>query len=149
MKQVIIHSMEASDLDGVAALEELSFTSPWSKQALQEAWQNPNYIFAVAKTEKGQVVGYAGMLCVLDEGDILNVAVSPAFQRQGIGSRLMETLVAYAQERSIRAMTLEVRAGNQGAILLYEKMGFQKAGIRKGFYDLPKEDAVIMWKNDL
>jgi ribosomal-protein-alanine N-acetyltransferase len=141
--------MEASDLDGVAALEELSFTSPWSKQALQEAWQNPNYIFAVAKTEKSQVVGYAGMLCVLDEGDILNVAVSPAFQRQGIGSRLMESLIAYAQERSIRAMTLEVRAGNQGAILLYERMGFQKAGIRKGFYDLPKEDAVIMWKNDL
>lgn len=146
-KNMHIRRMEEADLPAVAALERKSFSMPWSEQALREAMEKEQYVFVVAEADS--VIGYGGMLCILDEADITNIAVDRHWFRRGVGTNLIRALAAAAKERGICAMTLEVRAGNEPAIALYEKMGFQIAGVRKRFYEKPVEDAVIMWKSSL
>ncbi|MEG1945733.1 MAG: ribosomal protein S18-alanine N-acetyltransferase [Lachnospiraceae bacterium] len=93
---------------------------------------------------EGQIEGYCGMYCSLEEGEITNVAVNPMMQRQGIGRKVVEDVLQQASKRGITQVVLEVRVSNHPAITLYEKLGFQEIGIRKGFYEKPKEDAAIM-----
>ena len=100
-------------------------------------------------TEGDQVVGYAGLYQVLDEGDITNIAVLPSARKKGIGTALTHALIEAGEQRAIHAFTLEVRVGNAAAIHIYEKLGFVTAGVRKGFYEKPKEDALIMWRRQL
>lgn len=100
-------------------------------------------IFLVAEHE-GTVLGYLGCQTVLDEGYITNVAVSPERRRQGIGERLLAELLLRAQNAGLAFVTLETRMGNEAAISLYEKAGFIKVGVRRGFYRNPPEDAVLM-----
>ena len=94
--------------------------------------------------EKGRILGYCGLLMVLDEGDVTNVAVCRDRQREGIGNFLMESMIRLAEERGITMIHLEVRAGNETAIRLYERQGFVRDGLRKGYYTEPTEDAVLM-----
>ncbi len=142
-----IRRMKQGDVPEVAELEARSFSSPWSAQSLSDALQKESYVFVVAKEER--IIGYGGMRCILDEADIANIAVDSTRFRRGVGTRILEALLAEAKQRKIRAVTLEVRDSNAAAIALYEKMGFVTAGIRKGFYEKPKEDARIMWKRSL
>ena len=100
-------------------------------------------------TEDDQVVGYAGLYQVLDEGDITNIAVLPSARKKGIGTALTHALIEAGEQRAIHAFTLEVRVGNVAAIHIYEKLGFVSAGVRKGFYEKPKEDALIMWRRQM
>ena len=93
--------------------------------------------------EAESAVGYVGMHHILDEGYITNVVVHPAYRRKGVASALLRELEAYAQAHGLTRITLEVRASNQKAIALYEKMGYDEDGVRPGFYDSPKEDARI------
>ena len=88
-------------------------------------------------------VGYVGMHHILDEGYITNVAVHPAYRRRGVATALLEQLEKYAESHDMSRITLEVRASNDKAIALYKKMGYKKEGVRPGFYDSPKEDALI------
>lgn len=143
----MIRRMREEDLQAAAELEQKYFSVPWSLKALAESLQNPDYLFVVAETEE-KVIGYAGLLKVLDEGDITNIVMEEAFRGQGIGRLLVEGLLDEGRKEGICAFTLEVRAGNQTAIRLYEKLGFTRAGIRPGFYEKPEEDAVIMWKQE-
>ena len=94
--------------------------------------------------EKCRILGYCGLLTVLDEGDVTNVAVRRDRQREGIGNFLMESMIRLAEERGITMIHLEVRAGNETAIRLYERQGFVRDGLRKGYYTDPTEDAVLM-----
>ena len=98
--------------------------------------------------EKEKILGYCGLLTVLDEGDVTNVAVRKDRQREGIGNFLMESMVRLACERGITMIHLEVRAGNETAIRLYERQGFVKDGLRKAYYTDPTEDAVLMTRTD-
>jgi ribosomal-protein-alanine N-acetyltransferase len=93
------------------------------------------------------VAGYAGVQCVLDEGYITNVAVDTAFRGRGIATRLLTALDEMARARGLTFLTLEVRASNQAAIALYETCGYQKAGVRRGFYTKPREDAILYTKH--
>ncbi len=134
--------MTAASAKDAAELEVLVFGSPWSEAALIAAAEHPNGSFLCAFCD-GVFAGYAGMLCVLDEGQICNVAVSPAFRRMGIGAALMAAQVESARMRGLSFMTLEVRAGNLAAQGLYEKYGWKKVGVRKNFYAKPREDAFL------
>ena len=96
--------------------------------------------------KNGSIVGYCGYLQVLDEADITNVAVDAASRRDGVGESMLQELMRRGAQKGIKAFTLEVRESNLAAISLYQKLGFASAGIRKNFYDAPKENAVIMWK---
>lgn len=102
-----------------------------------------NGMFLVVE-EKDRILGYCGLLTVLDEGDVTNVAVRRDRQREGIGNFLMESMIRLAEERGITMIHLEVRAGNETAIRLYERQGFVRDGLRKGYYTDPTEDAVLM-----
>lgn len=142
-QQIKLVKMEERHIKEMAGIERLCFSDPWSYDALYEELENPTAAFFVAELE-GRCVGYAGMYSVVDEGYINNVAVHPGCRRQGVASLLMEKLQDYAREKHLSFLTLEVRASNSPAILLYEKFGFQRAGIRKGYYREPREDAVLM-----
>ena len=135
--------MDRSHLAGVAALEKLCFAVPWTEAMLAEELYNPAASFIVAEGPAGQVLGYAGLHVVLDEGYIDNVAVRPECRRQGIGDRLLEVFCRFGQAH-LAFLTLEVRPSNAAAVALYEKHGFQEAGRRKDYYTDPTEDALLL-----
>lgn len=139
--------MEATHLAQVAALEVCCFSAPWSEALLARELEQDTTEYRVALDEAGAVLGYAGFYTVLDEGCITNVAVWPKCRRQGVGTRLMQALTAAAEKRKLAFLTLEVRAGNQSAIGLYQAHGFQAVGTRKQYYDHPVEDAVLMTRS--
>ena len=130
-------------LDALVELEHQCFSVPWTRGQLTAELPDDHHEFLVA--EAGEtVLGYVGMMVVLDEGYISNVAVSPDHRRQGIASALIEALLRRAEELQLSFLTLEVRESNGPAIALYERFGFSPVGRRKGYYDAPKEDAILM-----
>lgn len=142
---VVIRFMEEQDLEQAAQLERLCFSQPWSLKLLQDSFFGPWDTLFVAGLQ-GRVCGYAALRILAGEGEIQRIAVHPDFRRLGIGSKLMEAMDVFSREKKTGATTLEVRAGNTGAIGLYKSYGFVEEGLRKGYYRNPVEDAVIMWK---
>ena len=136
--------MAAAHLDEVAELERICFSVPWSRSMLAEELDNACSAFLAAVDETGRVVGYAGLLVVLDEGYITNVAVHPDFRRRGIAQKLLDVFENFATANKLAFLTLEVRESNYGAIALYGSRGYRGVGRRKNYYEHPKEDAVIM-----
>ena len=140
--EIAIAKMQDKDIPEVANIEARVFSMPWSEQGFADALKQDT-IFVTAK-RKERVLGYCGMYCSFEEGEITNVAVLPEAQNQGIGKKIISGLLRAALEKNISRIVLEVRVSNTPAIRLYEGFGFQKAGIRKGFYEKPREDAAIM-----
>lgn len=138
-----IDRMTFEDCAQVYLLLEKCFTVPWSYQDIKDMFVRPGYYNLVARKEK-KLVGYIGILAVLDEADITNVAVDPGFRRMHIGTALLNGLLALAREEKIEHIFLEVRQSNQAAIRLYENAGFSAVDIRKNYYEQPQEDAVIL-----
>lgn len=139
----LIRTMQIKDIDAVAKIEEATFTQPWSKQGFLDALNLGNAVFLVAE-EKSKILGYIGMYFSLDEGEITNVAVDARQRCRGIGGQLIREMKNQAERRSIAKIVLEVRVSNHSAIRLYEHYGFVHLGVRKDFYQFPKEDAYIM-----
>ena len=138
-----IRPMEKEDSPAVRDLLASCFSRPWSLQSLEQMFDREGYYNLLAVSE-GQIIGYIGMLAVMDEADITNVAVAPPWRRQHLGDRLLAALLETAKEHGIMHIYLEVRSSNQAAIGLYKKAGFTPAGIRKAYYQNPAEDAVLM-----
>ena len=114
---------------------------------LAEELENQCAAFLVAEDgQTGAVMGYAGLLVVADEGYITNVAVFPEYRRQGVAAKILEIYLNFAQANRLAFLTLEVRPSNEAAIALYQRYGFEEVGRRKNYYDLPKEDALILRK---
>ena len=134
---------EAWMLPQLEALERSCFSMPWTREMLSSQLPDEHHVF-LAAVEEGKILGYVGMMQVLDEGYISNVAVAPEARRQGIGDKLIAALLERARSAALSFVTLEVRAGNAPAIALYEKHGFRPVGLRRGYYDCPKEDALLM-----
>ena len=147
MKQVKIVPMAAEHLDRLEQLERMCFSRPWSKKMLAEELDNQCAAFLVAvEPETEKAVGYAGLLVVADEGYITNVAVDPSCRRQGVAAQLLQVFDNFAKGNHLAFLTLEVRPSNAAAIALYEGFGFREGGRRRNYYDLPKEDALILTK---
>ena len=140
-----IEIMNASHVAQIAALEKICFSDPWSERSIASELDNKLAFWLVA-TEGEQVTGYIGSQTVMDETDMMNVAVHPDFRRQGIAEVLVSTLVEKLKEMRSHCLTLEVRASNIPAITLYEKMGFHEIGRRRNYYRNPREDALILRK---
>ena len=141
--------MNKDHVSQIAQLEAQCFSDPWSEKSIASELENPLSLWLVAE-ENGQVYGYVGSQTVLDESDMMNVAVDPGFRRQGIARALIETLIAELSKMGSRCLRLEVRVSNENARALYARMGFQQLGLRKNYYHNPKEDALILgkeWEN--
>ncbi len=135
-------SMHEKDIFAVAAIERAVFSRPWTEQAFKMALQQDT-LFVVA-TRGDTIIGYCGMYCSYGEGEITNVAIMPEEQRRGIGRKMMEYLLEQAQQRGIVKLILEVRISNVHAIGLYRDLGFHNCGIRRNFYEMPREDGMVM-----
>ena len=142
--RVRIVPMTADHLDEVAELERICFSAPWSRNMLAEELNNALSALLVALDDSGRVVGYAGVQVILDEGYITNVAVRPECRRQGVAGKLLDVFLNFAQGNKLAFLTLEVRASNQAAIILYGTRGFRSVGRRRNYYEHPREDAIIM-----
>lgn len=137
--------MNESHVAQIAALEKRCFSDPWSENSVASELTNELSLWLVAE-EAGTVAGYVGSQTVLDETDMMNIAVAPECRRRGIAAALIEELVAQLKRRGSRILRLEVREGNAPAISLYEGLGFIRLGLRKNYYRNPKENALILGK---
>ena len=138
-----VEGLKEAHIPQIAAMERACFTDPWSESALRDELLSPLARYFVC-TQEGQVLGYIGTRMVLDECQVANVAVSPSCRREGVASFLMEAMLDFCRREGMNLVTLEVRLSNSAAQALYEKFGFQKTGIRPGYYQSPPEDAVLM-----
>lgn len=143
---MLIRRMTIEDVEQAEKLEVECFTTPWKAQSFCESLSRDDTLFLVCETEEktAEIAGYIGMYLSFEEADITNIAVSPCYRRCGIASGLLETAKEMVRESGAESIFLEVRVSNAPAIALYEKKGFINLGVRKNFYDYPKEDAYIM-----
>lgn len=140
---VEIREMQIDDLEQVMPIEQANFSVPWTENGFFTFLIRSDALFLVAEEEK-EILGYCGILISIDEGEITNVCVTGKARGRGIGRALMEELIRRMESIGVTAIHLEVRAGNAAALRLYESLGFEKDGLRRGYYELPKEDAVLM-----
>lgn len=140
-----LRRMEPEDVKQVAAIEEKNFSVPWSEESFLDSLALEHTIFVVAE-EEGEIAGYCGMYTSFQEGEIVTVAVAEKYRRQGVGSKILQFLFFESLKQNITSFFLEVRESNEAAIGLYECFGFQPIGLRKNFYEKPRENAVVMWK---
>ena len=140
-----IETMNSGHVAPIAELEKICFSDPWSEKSIASELSNKLAFWLVA-TEGERVAGYIGSQTVMDETDMMNVAVHPDFRRQGIAEALVNGLVEHLKTVGSRCLTLEVRASNAPAIALYEKLGFSEIGRRRNYYRNPREDALILRK---
>lgn len=138
--------MTVEHIDGVLAVEEATFSIPWTRKDFEREMTENNLAIYYVAVADGKVVAYAGMWHVITEGHITNVAVLEDYRKQGIGDALMEKLEQVALEKEMIGITLEVRINNTPAQRLYHKHGYRAEGLRKNYYPDTHEDAVIMWK---
>lgn len=155
---MLIREMTLEDIPQAVEIETQCFSQPWSEKSFQDSLAREDTLFLVCEeqnSEKAQkslgvfgnhscITGYIGMYISFEEADITNVAVSPSHRQKGYGNALVASAIQKAKEKQIERIFLEVRVSNLPAIALYKKMGFENLGVRKNFYDYPKEDAYIM-----
>ncbi len=137
--------MLVEDLDQVMEIENDLISPPWTREGFFTFLLKDKNMFFVVE-EKGQILGYCSMQTVLDEGDILNVAVTRDRQKEGIGYFLVDSMLMLAAARGIHIVHLEVRESNGSARRLYQRLGFKEDGFRKNYYTEPVENAVLMTK---
>lgn len=148
-QDVQIRPMEMADIPEVLRIEEACFSEPWTYQGFVDALASEMNLFVVAVVGDGQIAGYCGLYTSLDEGEITNVAVENSFRRQGVARCILDALIEKSLQMGISQIFLEVRASNVPARSLYSSFQFEDVGVRKNFYRLPTEDAIVMCrKND-
>lgn len=134
------------DIKQIAELETRTFSDAWTEKSVRETFEQTQAFITVAEVD-GKFAGYCIIYYVMDEAEIARIAISEDVRRQGIGSGLLDYTCECCREKEVTRLLLDVRKSNKGAITFYETYGFQTDGMRKNFYDLPRENAVLMSKN--
>jgi ribosomal-protein-alanine N-acetyltransferase len=143
---VELRRLEARDLDEVEAIERECYPTPWSRSMFDAELRKPSSLALGAFAADDALVGYAFVSRYVDAWHVMNVAVIDEYRRRGIASALLERLFDVTATDPRRGYTLEVRVSNTGAIKLYERLGFEARGVRRGYYTDNREDALIMWR---
>jgi len=141
-----IRVLELSDLSAIETIEQKAYPTPWSRSMFASELAKPTSI-CLGAFEGRDLVGYVINSRYVDAWHVMNVAVDPDHQRRGIATALLERLFEVTRDDERRGYTLEVRVSNEDAIALYEKLGFEARGIRRGYYTDNREDALIMWRD--
>jgi ribosomal-protein-alanine N-acetyltransferase len=147
MLELELRRLELGDLDAIERIERVSYPTPWSRSMFASELAKPSSLSFGAVDETGTLVGYLVLSRYVDAWHVMNVAVAPERRRQGIASALLHRLLELTKDDALRGYTLEVRISNLGAIRLYERFGFRRKGIRRGYYTDNREDALIMWRD--
>jgi ribosomal-protein-alanine N-acetyltransferase len=143
-----LRKLELRDLNAIEVIERVSYPTPWSRSMFAGELAKPSSLSLGAfDGETGSLVGYLVISRYVDAWHVMNVAVAPEHRRQGIATALLDRLFEVTASDERRGYTLEVRVSNEGAIKLYEEMGFVARGVRRGYYTDNREDALIMWKD--
>ena len=137
-----IVTMTEQWVPAVADLERRSFSEPWSEESLTDVLGRPEFRYLIA-CEGDKMLGYGGFYVAADEASITNIATEPEARGRGVAGTVIEAIIKEAAGMGAQTIYLEVRAGNEKSIRVYERCGFERLGVRKGFYDKPKEDAYI------
>ncbi|WP_404407627.1 ribosomal protein S18-alanine N-acetyltransferase [Jeotgalibacillus malaysiensis] len=145
MDEIRFRWMTYGDIDAVLAVEEASFSAPWSREAFENEMTINQFAKYLLLEVDGTVAGYCGLWLVMDEAHITNVAVVPELRGRKLGEKLMVKVMDMLRNEGVTMMTLEVRVSNNIAQSLYEKLGFSRGGIRKNYYSDNGEDALVMW----
>ncbi len=143
---VQIRRLETSDLNAIETIERRAYPTPWSRSMFASELAKLTSI-CLGAFEGEELVGYIVNSRYVDAWHVMNVAVDPDHQRRGVATRLLERLFELTHEDERRGYTLEVRVSNDEAIHLYEKLGFEARGLRRGYYTDNREDALIMWRD--
>jgi len=139
-----------ADLEDVLAIEQASFTNPWTREMYLAELENQGVSYCyLARDSAGVIVGFCSFWRVLDEIHLNNVAVAPARRGAGVGTALIRAVLRDSARLGARRATLEVRRSNEAAQRLYARLGFAQAGVRRGYYTSPVEDALVLWKENL
>jgi ribosomal-protein-alanine N-acetyltransferase len=146
---VIVTGMRRRHLRAVTAIERQVNPHPWSHGLFAGELRMPSSRAWVVARARTRVVGFGGLMTVLDEGHITNVAVDPEFHRRHVATRMLLVLASEAVDRGVVDLTLEVRASNRAAQRLYQRFGFAPGGIRRRYYQDNGEDALVMWAHDI
>lgn len=141
---VVARRMAQGDVDRVVAIEAEAFTSPWKADTFLTLLERPGAELWVLEEGGAAIVGYAVLWCILDQGELANIAIASGYRGRGYGRYLLGRVMEVAAERGVESLYLEVRVSNQGATDLYKRFGFQEIGIRRDYYDSPREDALLM-----
>ena len=148
--QIFITKMTDEDIEDVVKIEAEAYGKHhWSKSSFYDEMHNNLAKYYVAKTEAGELVGYAGTWHIIDEGHITTIAVKKSHLRKHIGEAIIVKILEDCYKEGIKYLTLEVRVSNEAAIGLYTKYGFSSLGTRKGYYQDNNEDALIMWTENI
>jgi [ribosomal protein S18]-alanine N-acetyltransferase len=150
MSALVVAPMRRRDLGEIAPIEQVSYPRPWTTSVFQselEMARRGERYYVVARRDR-RLVGYAGLMFVVDDGHVTNIATAPDHQRSGVATRLLAELAWVAIERGCTALTLEVRTSNTGAQELYRRFGFAPVGVRQKYYE-NTEDAIVMWCHDI
>ena len=143
---VAVRTMRPEDVDAVVSIESEAFTSPWKRETFLGLLDRDQVELLVVTLEGDGVIGYAVLWCILDQGELANVALKPSERGRGLGSQLVERVIELGRDRGIETLYLEVRASNARAISLYGRLGFEEVGRRNGYYSSPREDALVMMR---
>jgi ribosomal-protein-alanine N-acetyltransferase len=140
---IVLRDMTVDDVPRVVAIERASYTMPWSEATFRGLLRRRDAEMISAEAA-GIVIGYAAFWCVVDQGELGNVAVTAEWRGLGIGARLVEEVIRRAARRGVREVFLEVRPSNAVARKLYEQLGFRPVGRRRNYYQAPVEDAIVL-----
>ena len=145
-----LRRLEMRDLDRIEEIERESYPTPWSRSMFAGELAKPSSVCLGAfDAQRDVLIGYLIISRYVDAWHVMNVAVEPSQRRRGIAQNLLERLFELTANDSRRGYTLEVRVSNENAIRLYERLGFEARGLRRGYYTDNREDALIMWKDPL
>jgi ribosomal-protein-alanine N-acetyltransferase len=146
LPEVEIRPLQLRDLSGIEEIERRSYPTPWSRSMFAGELAKPSSI-CLGAFEGERLVGYLIVSRYVDAWHVMNVAVAADYRRKGVASDLLSALFEQTHADDRRGYTLEVRVSNAGAIALYERLGFERRGVRRGYYTDNREDALIMWRD--
>lgn len=142
--RAVVRRMRPADLEAVVAIESESFSTPWHLDTFEALVDRDGVEFLVLDDPEDGVIGYAVLWCVLDQGELANIAVAPEVRGRGLGAFLLKQVIETGRRNGVISLYLEVRESNTGAVKLYEGFGFRDVGRRRDYYQKPREDARVM-----